>query len=117
LSESGGSYEFFKNSIYRDLRGVEETLQADFNQEAERIQLPKPVDVENVLYVAYKIQDQFRYDRRFAREKVYLYGSFRGQSHEYGYLNPVVIVIHQSTIEVRVYRSQNFRDTSANLDS
>lgn len=162
LSESSGALEFFKNSIYRELRGVEETLQNYFNQEAERIQLPKPVDVENVLYVAYKIQDQFRYDQRFEREKVYLYGSFvngrgiselsdldfavenallaskienlkmtfpelsqfvlsdaqahmarRGQAHEYGYLNPVVIVVHQSTIEVRVYKSQNFRDTSS----
>jgi hypothetical protein len=162
LSESSGSFEFFKNSIYRDLRGVEETLQDYFNQEAERIQLPKAVDVENVLYVAYKIQDQFRYDKRFATEKVYLYGSFvngrgitklsdldfaienailaskvenlkmtfpelsqfilsdaqahmarRGQSHEYGYMNPVVIVIHQSTIEVRVYKSQNFQATTS----
>lgn len=76
LSASHDAFKFFQTAIIKNQKDVESTLQLYFNIEALRVGLPIPIDVNNLLYVAYKLQDQIRNEKVFENEKIYLYGSF-----------------------------------------
>ncbi|MCB0369915.1 MAG: hypothetical protein KDD45_10890 [Bdellovibrionales bacterium] len=163
LTLTTDSFSFFNERVVKQLKSVESTLQEYYKLMAQKINLSRETDVDNVLYVAYRLQEQLQQNPKFQNEKIYLYGSFvNGKSisilsdldyavsnphlaaklenlniqfrdlyqfeltdvqghmakksliHQYGYLNPIVFVVHANTIEIRVYKTQPFKETQDN---
>ena len=165
LSIDAKAYEYFKSELGKNHENWEAIIQSYLNNQAQAAGLAKSVDLNNLLYIAYRLQDVIKSNPDFLDSKVYLYGSLINgrslsglsdldyaisdpkllaaveslalkfdeldsmsisyseghmssphQAHSYGFLNPLVFVVHHNYIELRAYKKAPYQNFLKNPD-
>lgn len=75
LSIESQAYEYFAQALQNHPEKWESVLQTYYNKQAQMAGLPKPLDTSNVLYMAYRLQEEIKSNPSFADATIFLYGS------------------------------------------